>query len=59
MAVRGVVMLILLAPLLVGCAKSGKDIGPYADAKQSWDPPRTTEQLSMMRTRLATTQQDH
>jgi hypothetical protein len=49
-----IVALALLA--VTGCAKQD---GPYNEAKQGWDSPRSMVQLHDLRTRLATTQQDH
>jgi hypothetical protein len=48
---------LLLVATLGGC--SDADTGPYAEAKNDWDSPPTTEKLQDMRLRLSTTQQDH
>ena len=60
--IRGFLMLSLVTAFVVtgaGCSKHVSRDGPYAEAKQNWDSPRSTELENSMRNRLATTQQDH
>jgi hypothetical protein len=58
---HGLVAALLMgaAIAVTGCAKPGYQDGPYAESKQSWDPPRSDQQLSQLRNRLATTQRDN
>lgn len=60
--IRGVLILSLVMVFAlsgVGCSQHLGQDGPDAEAKRSWDSPRSTELESSLRNRLATTQRDN
>lgn len=56
--VRSVAAMLLVLGLAAGVGAC-TDTGPYAKAKHDWDATPSDDTRQDMRTRLATTQQDH
>lgn len=60
--IRDVLILSLVTTLALfsaGCSQHLRQDGPDAEAKRSWDSPRSTELENSLRNRLATTQRDN